>query len=611
VARQKSSWEGLFFGFSPWTVGVFCAAALAGFIFCLPDLLIIQNRHFFERHFPEAVAQWPLGGRYTAIAPYDDPDANSYAARAHEAARHFWPMDPNIKENKSRRLALTDTLSFMFLGLLERLTGDVSRGWLLARGLCGMMWLSTLYLLINDLSGRKRMALAAAATLTLFYELIVDPLWPIVLSPKLGLGVIPPAFRYMVTHGLWLLGNYQANFGASRMVSPGLNHPPFFFAAYAAWKAARGSWRWALGGGVLGGALAYIHPDVWHIYMAAMGLFCALWSLQSKKIYWQLWVSFAVSFVLSLPWLRANYPMDPEILARAGGLFTHAAEPSGLLFAAAAAFCLWRHRDVPGVAFAACVFAACFLAVESQVLTGYTVDSMRFNYLALVISFVVAAGLLGRKAAESRNWLWLTAAVFILAGGRTVSYAAQRYPYQGLPRDTQDAFDFLNKFTPEDSVVVSLGPQETMLIPVYTHNKTLIGSGYNVTCDIPVREMFGRINLAIALYGIRRSVLLQHLSEPEWQHPQGMERWMTALWSKRVDWDAREWKNFFHYYTQTIPRSEVVTRLESVSQEPVGAETEYLWVGPFERELMSETAVKKLGLPFYENKTITIYKVAS
>lgn len=599
-------------GLPAWPAAVFLAAVCAGLVFVLPDLLIIQHRNFYRRHFPEAVAQWPLGGRYTSIAPYDDPDANSYAARGHEAARHFWPMDPNVKENSSRRLALTDTLSFMFLGATERLTGDVSRGWLLARGLCGMAWLLCLYCLVNAISGRRRMSLAFAAWLTLFYELFADLLWPLVQWPRLGFGVIPPAFRHMAIHAFWLLGNYQCNFGAARVVSPALNHPPFFLAAYAAWGAARGAWGWAWAGGLVGGALAYVHADVWHVYMAAMGVFCAAWSLQQKKPAWALLASFAVSLALSLPWLLANYPMDPEILSRAGGTFTHAVDPLGLVFAAAVAAC-WPRRREPAVCFAACVFAACILAVESQVLTGYTVDSMRFNYIGVVVALVTAAGIWGRRAAESRHWLWLTAAFFILGGGRAISYASQRFPYQGLPRDLESAFDFLNQQTPNDSVVVSLAANETMLIPVYTHDKTMIGSGYNMTCDISFYEMFRRIDRAARLCGVDERALLSHLNAPEWQHPQGLERWSTALWSHQVDWQAREWKNFFHFYAQTIPRSEFVARLGILTMSrnlpELKADADYLWVGPFERGLMTPRALKALGRPVYENATVSIYKV--
>jgi MFS family permease len=520
-------------------------------------------------------------------------------------------MDPNVKENHSRRLAMTDTLSFMFLGACERLTGDISRGWLLARGLCGVMWVLSLYAMISDISGRRRMALCAATFLTLFYELFVDVLWPVIaaFSPRYGFGVILPAMRYMVIHAFWLLGNYQANFGASRMISPGLNHPPFFFAAFAAWKAARESWTWAVVGGIAGGALAYIHPDVWHIYMAAMGLFCVLWSFAQKKIVWPVWGTFAVAFLLSLPWITANYPMDPEVLERAGGVFTHAVNPSGLLFAVLSAACLYFSGKHPGVIFAAAIFGAIFAAVEAQVLTGYSVNLMRFNSLGLIVAFIALAGVLGRKAQESRHWLYLTAAVFILGAGRTVSYAAQRYPYQGLPSDLEAAFKFLNESTPNDSVVVSLGAQETMLIPVYTHNKTLIGSGYNMTCDIPVHEMIDRIADATHHYGIPSSVLVRRLSEPEWLNPQGMERWMTALWGDRVDWQAREWKNFYTFYTQTLPREEVVSRLQRASAG-LTEEADYLWVGPFERELMGPKRFKSLGRPLYENATVAIFKVS-
>jgi hypothetical protein len=600
-----------------WPAVVLCAAFLAGFVFCLPDLLIVNNRSFYRRHFPQSAAQWALGGRYTAISPYDDTDANNYAARVNEASRHILPMDPNIKENlSSRRLALTDTLSFMFLGALTRLTGDVSRGWLLARGIAGFLWLLTLYLVLAEASGLKRAALALAAGLTLFADLFSDIYWPLALAPKLGWGVVPPAFRYMLIHALWLMGSYQANFGASRLVSPGLNLPPFFLACYAVWRAVRKqSWPWAMLGGILGGALVYVHPDVWHVYMAAMGLFCAAWSLQSRRLVWPLWASYAVSFCLSIPWLLANYPMSPDILVRMGGVFTHAADPGGLLFLLGIAVC-WRWRREPAAVFAACAFAAIFLAMESQVFSGFTVRSERFVFIGLTLGLALLARAAAKNAGESRGWLWLTAALFILAAGRTVSYAAQRYPFQGLPPDLASAFDYLNRETPEDSVVVALGPQETMLLPVYTHDKTLLGPGYTPTSDIPIPEMFERMRRALRLTGVDEPAFFKRLSAPAGSEPGShiMEGWDSALWTGRVDWQAREWESFFPYYfVEMYPRPEIVQRLQAAQAGAPGlsAEADYLWVGPFERGLMTPKALKKLGSPLYENGTISIYKVSA
>jgi len=634
-----------------WRAVVFSAAVLAGFIFCLPDLLIMQHRSFYQRHFPEAVAQWPLGGRYTSISPFDDRDANSYAARVNEAAHHLWPMDPNIKENRnSRRLLLTDTLAFMFLGGLQRLTGDISRGWLLARGVAGFLWLSTLYLVIAEASGRKRAALALAAIVTLFSDLFIDIYTPVSIfrDPQIRwkfIYYILPGIKNMVTHALWIMGNYQDNLGSSRLVSPGLNLPPFFLASYLAWKTAqatsRAAWTWAGLGGLLGGVMVYVHPDVWHVYMAAMGLFCVLWSAQSQRVVWPLCVSFILSLCISFPWLALNYPVDHDILIRMGGEYSPLFDWGGVFPLALGITALWAWRREPAAAYVACVSAAIFISMESQVKTDFTVRSERFIFIGATLAVALLAKGLAGKLSENRRWLWVTAVVFILAAGRTVSYAAQRYPYQGLPPDLDAAFDYLNRVTPEDSVVVALGPQETMLIPVYTHDKTLLASGYTTTCDIPISDIFQRMHLALQLSGINESSFLDILSKATVSDVKGDihahmgQSWEQAFWEGQVDWQSREWDNFFPYYfvemelnrkAPGIPggpnsaserefgkRRDIISRLrageENASQ--LKPEADYLWVGPFERGLMKPGELKKLGRPIYENASISIYKVSA
>jgi len=264
-------------------------------------------------------------------------------------------------------------------------------------------------------------------------------------------------------------------------------------------------------------------------------------------------------------------------------------------------------------------------------ITGYTVRSERFLFIGATLAVALAAKTFVGAFLESRRGIWLTLVIFVVAAGRTVSYAAQRYPYQGLPTDLEAAFDYLNRATPEDSVVVALGPQETMLLPVYTHNKTLLASGYTTTCDIPVAEMFERMNQALRLSGVDESAFLGRLPAPSGGNMQSQlnalshiaEDWDSALWTGKIDWQSREWENFFPYYFvemeltpgSSVPkkRAEIVARLRALqgTEPQFSAEADYLWVGPFERGLMTPKALKKLGNPLYENATISIYKVSA
>lgn len=590
-----------------WRAIVAAAALLAGGFLCLPDALIVVNRRFYQRKFPEAAAKWQLNGRYSSIAPFDDPDQNVYASRARSAADDLF-ADAYVKENRSARLATLDTISFGLLGLLQRATGDMSRTWLLARFLGGIGWFLGLYWLIAAAGGNRRFAVLSSLFLVLFMDVSYDVIRPVMLAqgPRGLLG----GARDALIHLLWPIGNYEYNFGVARIINPCVSLPFLFLAlGLTALAAERPKAGTIVAASLAGGILAYVHPDVWAIFLAASFVFAALRSFDKKKPEWPLIIVFAAACVGSIPWLAYNYPPPHDILIRESGVLGHAFNLEGLPYLLVFGAAWWKLRRQAFPFLLACVVGAVGAVFEVQLVTGFNVTPGRWHYNGIVFAFALGAGLLGRKLGDSRDWLWAAALVCAVFVGRVTSYAAQRFPFQAMPKDVQEALEFLDQKTPARSAVAVLAPQEAMLIPIYTKQKLVAPSGFLLGCDLPTREIFQRLRRVLEVQSIPQAKLIKRLEAPEVFAPD-LPEWNRKLWLGEADWRLREWDNFFYFYAQVMPRREFLDLLiELEKSEPDRqADVDYVMVTPFERELMLPNAEKKLGAPVFKNATISIYK---
>lgn len=581
-----------------WWLGGFALAT--GLVLALPFLLMPLQRGFFQSRFPAEAAAWPLNGSFSALESFHmDVDEYPYAARMRQAATHLVPGDPHIKENRSARLAVRDAVPYQVLALFYRLAGgDPSRAWVLAQLVLSALWVPLLYKLLRAAGTERGPALALAVIATLFNDLTRLPFGG-------GLRSIAGA---AAQYSLWPLGSYNYWFGPTRFTRPLLTYPFLFLAAVLAARAAETrTARAAVFAGLAGGLLAYVHPDVWAIYVGATGLFTLALCWRERAAIRPLLASLGVTAALSGPWLWLSFSKG-EDAGLAAHILTRQPDAKGLLYAGLAALAfrlkggamtLWLGWLLVGIA----------VLLNLQVLLGFQgANPSLWWYLGNTFGGLVLGRLLSdRLALSAAGWRWLAACALLAALPRAVSYSAQHYKLYALPRDEQQALRWLDEHAAKDSVVAALSPLTVMRLPIYTPCKTLTAMIFPLSSDLSFRENARRLHAALSLYG----------ADPKRFVDQGFDRssdWERKLWHGEVDLAGHErGGRIERYFLEMSDPKKFSETLALAALDERDYRADYLWVGPFERSLMGpggRLPARLAPKEVFSNSTFKIYALS-
>ena len=157
---------------------------------------------------------------------------------------------------------------------------------------------------------------------------------------------------------------------------------------------------------------------------------------------------------------------------------------------------------------------------------------------------------------------------------QSMVYAAIRYPLYAYPKPIEEAADWLNRNAPLDSVVATLDPSTTLLIPMLTRCKVLAAYDNPFgASDLPRAENAGRFRLALRLFGV---------SLDQAAH-------------------AKSRLGFFGPYT--LPDAAAV---EAV---PGRIALDYFWLGPLEKDLIGGRRPAFANTrPLFANAEVAIYR---
>ena len=579
----------------PWALGLVFAS-----IFVSNYFMMFACRRVWKSHYPALAAQWVNGGRFSVIGLYGTElmsEELTYASRVKEASEHLLAYDPYIKENHSRHILLTETVSYSIMGLIQKATGDVSWTWIATRFLCCLGWFLLIHRLTLRLGAAPPLAYFSAAFVTGF-SYILTLLFVSRLSWQGGLLSI-------LARDAWAVLSYGRTEGIMRLPRPGVIYFFSFLAALWNVKAAEDEtvWKWAVLSGLLGGLLALVRIDVWTTYLLTTYVFAFLCALKIR-FDWRFFVPPLIATALSLPYLYYNYPPPPDFLLRLNVTYQRRFDWTSLAYLLAF-FAGARFKKKPTELFLASVMAAVFLMVNIEIVLGYQIFPFHWRYLGNIYLFLLAISFLPESVKKMRRpWIAATGLAAALLLVQSVGYAAIHFPFSGIPKDYDEAFKWMQKNTPAESVVLTLNPEINMLIPAFTENKVYISNAYPHVSDLPLMGNAERLLAGLSLIGADKGRFLdQCLFVPD----------------KRVRNDAlqsadRTPVQMTELYSMVFlltPRPKAREILAQAAGHESAAQADYLWFGPIEREYAGRTwpLRQKAGWEeVYRNGSVTLYK---
>lgn len=603
----------------PRPLALLAVGALLGLVVSLPSFLMPAYRSFYQRRFPEVAASWTNDGSFTHMAVLGGAgeDQVGTAARVLSAARALVPGDPYLGTPPSPRLATFDTLGFAWLGLLQRLTGDLDATWVLGRVLSVAAFFAMLTLLLARLGAGRERAVFVAAVLTLFLDVTVAEFY-------FG-GSLAGSLKSAARKSLWLIGGDSHPFSLSHFMRPALSYPAYLAAVLATLAAAGAARRGlALGAaaGLAGGALAYVHFDTWFLFCPALALFTALRWADERRPPWPLLAACAVAAAASLPFFLIHFTAAPEELEARPFLLDRSFHLPSLAYAAAAGLFWRRRRADPAWGFAAASQAAAFLLMNAGMLAPMGVQRHYVGYAANLTLMPGLAALALARLPGGERWLWAAGLAAALAVGRAVSYSAQLFPNYAIPKDYEAAFAWLKAAGCDGKVLGALDGEVLRLTPVHGRCLTLAGRANPFESDISNAENLRRVSFALDLFvpPAARAAAVERFSVPGGAGFREKQAWAGRY--DRAEYHARPAESLFFW---GLFPTEAASGLPGAgtSAADIGAlirgrlarkegpyRVDFLWEGPLERGLRPKGADKPpaAGELVYENQTVRLFR---
>lgn len=564
--------------------------------------LMYACRRAWQAHYPTLTEQWANNGRFTLLGWFGTElcyEELAYAARANDTARHWPGYDPYIKENRGLRQLVIDRLTYIVMAAVIAVIGDINWSWIVIRFLCCCAWFILVYRLMMRVAESPPMALFCATFITC-YSYILTFLFVANLSWD---GSLPHIFA----HNVWTVLSYGRTEAVIRLPRPGVTYALLFLATWGIIKAAESdTWRWAAWSGVMGGALAYVRFDVWSTYVVASCLYALARSVQDRRMRWRLWMSVVITSLVSLPLLYCIYPPDPDLLVRVVRPGRHF-DLNSLVYFAAFVIGL-RGRRNPTVLCFTCFAAAIFLMVNIELVTGFPLQSVHWKFIGNIYLFFLAVAFVPRiLKCRTRPWLAASALLVLTAFSQSIAYAAIHYPFQGLPKDYDDALVWLNAHTPDNSVVLTINPEIDALIPVFTHNKVVLAYVIPWVSDYPLLQNCQRLVGGLRLLGADVARFIADcFTSPSSKYDR---RSMLAMGLRRGEIEKEKEGLYELMLLSYMPESTARTLLSQAQNKPMDILPDYIWFGHLEREYAPgfPRSAKRWRL-VYRNRALDIYE---
>lgn len=385
--------------------------------------------------------------------------------------------------------------------------------------------------------------------------------------------------------------------------------------------------------GIFYGLLFNFYFYFWAFATIFLGLLLAFLLIKSRSRVLVVIFMGLVGAVVSIPfWLNQlrlvkllNYQ---EIIQRNAGLeISHAFRTSVwktyLLYIFAAALIFWlakklKPQDKIRSWFLICLSLTGIVVFNIQVVTGFTPQSDHWSgRVFLITNGIICAVILydlylyfesrwHKKSTKKVLFAVGLVLIFSLLSNVLISEAIvekNRATLYTLPTGLMSAYEWLNKNTSKDSVVLTPSLATNIDLPAYTHNRIFLPRAG--TSLAPESEFLDRLYIAYKLFDVKPQYLDKMI-----QSERGIIYFFTVKYHStaldtylRPDKDMSKWlpadvrNKIYSDYLKFQPPSEIPYRLD------------YIFVGPREREIGISVDFLEKYKKIYDSGGVQIYQI--
>ncbi|MDI6720814.1 MAG: hypothetical protein QMD85_00385 [Candidatus Aenigmarchaeota archaeon] len=544
---------------------------------------------------------------------------------------HLVVRDPTIFENKDKVSLTAPLLPTLFLGAVSLLIG-IPWTFIIGSFVFTVVTFLLVYFLFHRVTGSKRASILAGCFILIGLNFI--------LTPPLTLRNITFHVNNYILYPTEAL-NYFNRLPGIQLVFPMLMMSVIFL--YLSMESRK--LLYSVLCGISLGILAYSYSYYWLALFIALGILF-LHSIYRKDmpLAKNIILIGAIGFVISVPYLMdfASFRSSPEyfdMMSRlaASERFTGLQVNHAIKYSLIYLFFLFfvRRRDNFFWLITA-VFVAGIIGLNMQVITGFNIQGDHYDFTFLgplsVIIIIYTFREISMNSYKNRCMTYFSGAIrnksreiclfftiLLLAFGfySHTAFAVNSYKDFGLSREYREAYDWINKNTPTDSVVATMSTEQNLLLVVYAHNNVFIPNGFlSASTD---EEILDRMFTIYKIFNMTPEYLSYLMDRDDFSEYTGVDKYPRKF---NVSlFERTHWRYPFHFkfgFGDKLFKTELLgkTGTEETYRAmldyyrnftPVKTyRMDYILVSDYERSIANFTLPYKI---VWSNSGISIYKI--
>lgn len=472
---------------------LFIIALAVGVVFSLPHIIIYQK----SKNIPNVF-----------FTPFSGGDLDTYGAQIREVYEgKLFSGDAYNYESKAK-FPLFSSLPSLVLGLISRLFTSVEPVFVLGNFFLTPIIFILFFKFVYKISQHFWGSISASLSTLFLYHLTTK---------------IPPINSNMI-QSLWNIVSLKEPFFFSFSRLPPIQFTYIFFFLFiiCLYRTLVDKRRlWPVITGILSGVLAYIYFFHWTVSLAMLGIcFCFNLLSRSQSTAKRLFLALSIALVISSGYLFQVLSVDLADKQLSEGRITgRFIEPlSTLRYGIFSLIIYWLLPAGSLRQLLLSIFLSAVGLMNLQLVTGFTMDpghwsSSTFEPLVVISGFILILVNLKKfklQRLAAKAWL-LVIIIFLYAVLNQVAVANRYQSLYLMPGKEKKLYNWLNRESPKESVVLSLSKLISRRLPALTHNNPYLP--YGSYSQISLDQIWERTNIAFSLFQFDDQAILQKLAD--------------------------------------------------------------------------------------------------